>query len=409
MSFRSFLLLIPVFIMPAQGADLFHVLLDSRNSLHQESMELQAAAFPDLPVGWSLRWRTLHGGRQEGVQVATLHNGTLEVSVAATRGMGILEVRRGDLRIGWDSPVKEVVHPSYINLESRGGLGWLEGFNELMCRCGLEFAGHPGLDTFINNTGDEAQMELTLHGKIANIPASRVEFLVDDQPPHALRIRGRVEERMFYGPKLELWTELSTLPGSDEILIRDILVNHSAQEQEFELIYHTNFGSPLLGAGARLHLAARSIMPFNARAAEGLQQATVYQGPTPGFTEQVYCMELLEDLDGRTSVLLEGAGGSSAVEMAWSVGQLPYFTLWKNLPEQEEGYVTGLEPGTNYPFNRKVERQSGRLQRLKPGEQREFEVSLRVLVDEESIRQIGNRIDALQAGTPALILPQPEL
>jgi hypothetical protein len=48
------------------------------------------------------------------------------------------------VRLGWDSPVKEVVHPQFINLQSRGGLGWLEGFNEWMVRCGLEWAGHPG-------------------------------------------------------------------------------------------------------------------------------------------------------------------------------------------------------------------------------------------------------------------------
>ena len=50
-----------------------------------------------------------------------------------------------------ESPVEEIVHPKYIDLESRGGLGWLEGFNEWMVRCGLEFAGHPGEDT--TNTG----------------------------------------------------------------------------------------------------------------------------------------------------------------------------------------------------------------------------------------------------------------
>ena len=54
------------------------------------------------------------------------------------------------------SPVEEIVHPKYIDLESRGGLGWLEGFNEWMVRCGLEFAGHPGEDTFTTNTGGEA-------------------------------------------------------------------------------------------------------------------------------------------------------------------------------------------------------------------------------------------------------------
>ena len=63
------------------------------------------------------------------------------------------------MRIGWDSPIKEVVHPKFINLESRGGLGWIEGFNEWMARCGLEYAGHPGKDEFITNTGDKGQMD----------------------------------------------------------------------------------------------------------------------------------------------------------------------------------------------------------------------------------------------------------
>ena len=38
---------------------------------------------------------------------------------------------RGD-RIGWDSPVTDgPVNPTFVNLMSTGGLGWLEGFDEL--------------------------------------------------------------------------------------------------------------------------------------------------------------------------------------------------------------------------------------------------------------------------------------
>ena len=80
--------------------------------------------------------------------------------------------------MGWDSPVKETVDPRFINLSSRGGLGWLEGFNEFVCRCGLEWRGHPGTDKFINNVGDEATMELTLHGRVANLPASADKALI---------------------------------------------------------------------------------------------------------------------------------------------------------------------------------------------------------------------------------------
>ena len=88
-------------------------------------------------------------------------NGRLQFRVIPTRGMSVLDVTLGDVRLGWNSPVKEVVHPSYINLHDRGGLGWLDGFNEWMVRCGLSFAGHPGEDKFINNVGDEATMPLT--------------------------------------------------------------------------------------------------------------------------------------------------------------------------------------------------------------------------------------------------------
>ena len=68
--------------------------------------------------------------------------------------------------VGWHSPVKEVVNPSFIELTGRNGLGWLEGFNELVTRCGYEWVGHPGKDT-------DGTL-LTLHGLAANIPASKV-------------------------------------------------------------------------------------------------------------------------------------------------------------------------------------------------------------------------------------------
>ena len=89
----------------------------------------------DLPgykgeAKWHIRKRILQGGKQEGVEIIEVDNGKLRFCVIPTRGMGILDVNLGDVRLGWDSPIKEVVHPKFINLESRGGLGWIEGFNE---------------------------------------------------------------------------------------------------------------------------------------------------------------------------------------------------------------------------------------------------------------------------------------
>ena len=49
-----------------------------------------------------------------------------------------------------------------INLHDRDGLGWLDGFNELVVRCGLSWCGHPGLDKFVDGAGSEQEMRLTV-------------------------------------------------------------------------------------------------------------------------------------------------------------------------------------------------------------------------------------------------------
>jgi hypothetical protein len=303
--------------------------------------------------------------------------------------------------------VKEVVHPQFVNLQSRGGLGWLEGFNEWMVRCGLEFAGHPGKDKFINNVGDEAEMDLTLHGKIGNIPASEVEVVIDRQAPHRIRVRGRVDERMFYGPKLELWTEISTEPGANTFRIDDQVKNHGAYDQEFQVIYHANHGPPLLGAGSRFVGAVKQVTPFNDHAAKSVNTFAEYAGPVRGFVEQVYCIRPWADDAGQTTIALVNGKGDRAVSMSFPVVQLPYVTLWKNLNSIEEGYVTGLEPGTGFPSNRRIERQFGRVPKIGPGETRRFTIDFTIHPDKASVDTVSAAIAKIQAGRKTQIDPAP--
>ncbi|HMY75450.1 MAG TPA: DUF4432 family protein, partial [Blastocatellia bacterium] len=102
----------------------------SRN-IHLETWQLNHRDLNlNTPAQWSVQKYVLRGGKQEGVDVIVVNNGKLGFTVIPTRGMNVLKVELGDVRLGWDSPVKEVVHPQFINLQSRGGLGWLEGFNE---------------------------------------------------------------------------------------------------------------------------------------------------------------------------------------------------------------------------------------------------------------------------------------
>src|SRR5262245_52541862 len=72
---------------------------------------------------WQVRKRTLRGGRRDGVDLIEVHNGALSFCVLPTRGMGLW---RGDYRgnrLGWRAPIEGPVHPAFVNLTERGGLG----------------------------------------------------------------------------------------------------------------------------------------------------------------------------------------------------------------------------------------------------------------------------------------------
>jgi peroxiredoxin len=375
------------------------VLTDVEQNIYEETANLTSSDLtPDCPVSWLVKKYVLHGGRQEGVEVLEVNNGKLSFNVVPTRGMSIQQVLMGDLRLGWDSPVKGLVHPKFINLNTRQGLGWLEGFNEWMVRCGLEFFGAPGTDEFVDNTGNKATMDLTLHGKICNTPASIVEIIIEREAPYRITIRGRVDETLLHGPKLEILTQVSTVPGTSELQISDTVTNRSAIEQEFGILYHGNYGPPLMEKGARFFGPVRQVTPINEHAAKDVSNYALYRAAKAGFPEQVYCLQLWADQADRTKVMLRNAAGDKAVSMAYSVKELPFFTLWKNPVANEDGYVTGLEPGTGFPRNRSIERKFGRVPKLAPHQSRSFTIDFALHTGKDQVNASADEIARIWAG-----------
>jgi hypothetical protein len=231
--------------------------------------------------------------------------------------------------------------------------------------------------------------------------------VIDRHPPYRLRVRGRVDERMFYGPKLELWTEISTEPGANVFRIADTVKNCGAFDQEFQVIYHANYGPPLLEKGAHFIGALRRVTPFNAHAAKGVREFDTYGEPTKGFVEQVYCLYPYADARGQTMLLLQNAAADRAVSMSFALEQLPYVTLWKNTNAKEEGYVTGLEPGTGFPYTRRLERQAGRVPKLKPGETRAFTIDFGMYSGADAVRLAAIEIRNIQKSRSTQIDTEP--
>ena len=347
---------------------------------------------------FTVSMRTLHGGRQEGVSLIEIDNGAMRMTVIPTRGMNVLDAVAGDVRLGWDSPVDEVVNPSFIELNGREGLGWLEGFNELVTRCGYEWVGHPG--------EDNGEL-LTLHGRAANIPASRVVLEIDEKPPYAIRLRGELKEKAFKKVDFSIMTELSTEPGRHGFSLHDTLTNQGDYAQEYQALYHTNFGTPLLEEGARFVAPVKQVSPFNAKAGKELADWQTYRGPTADYDETVYNVVPFADEQGETLTMLHNRSAERGVTVGFNTRELPVFSLWKNTDTEKQGYVTGLEPGTSYSYNRAFQRPLGLVPTIEPGERKHFHVSYELLVNKAAVADARSRIAAIQGDRKTEIRQKP--
>lgn len=383
---------------PAEAREF--VLSDSQSGSRVGNWSISSAELgiaTDTP--FTVTKRLLHGGKQEGVELIEVDNGRMKFSVIPTRGMSIFGVSSGGVTLGWTSPVKEIVNPAYINLESRGGLGWLDGFNEMLVRCGFEWAGHPGMDN---------GKLLTLHGRTGNTPASKVVVIIDDKPPHRIRVRGKVVEKVFKFLDYEVWTEISTEPGSATFQISDTLTNLGDYEREYQVIYHGNFGPPLLEKGSVFVAPVKQVTPFNDTAAKDVNTWTTYLGPTRNYGEQVFNVIPYANDAGSTTVMLRNKAADRGIKISYKVDELPRFNLWKNTDTMKEGYVTGLEPATSFAYNRSIERKFGRVPKLASGASRSFTLDYTILLSKENVSAVAQEISDIQGQRKTQVDTKPQ-
>ncbi|MDF7681658.1 aldose 1-epimerase family protein [Enterobacteriaceae bacterium ESL0689] len=368
------------------------VLTSAEESIEQGDWQITSDQLKIKDHTFSIAQKVLHGGKQEGSKILVINNQDgLTITLSPTRGMNLLKAEGFGSKMGWDSPVKEVVNPAFINLESRNGVGWLEGFNEMMVRCGYEWTGHP---TTVNG------QIYTLHGRAGNTPASRVEVEVSDSAPYEIRIRGLVKESAFKKVDLQTLTELRYVPGSNSFSLHDVLTNHADYPHDYQIIYHSNFGHPILEEGARFLAPITRVSPFNDYAKAGMTTWRNYTGPQKNFDEMVFNLQPLADENQQTVAAVINRAGDKGAAIQFDIRQLPLLTLWKNTDTEKQGYVTGMEPGTSYAYPVTIERQQKRVKQLQPGASTQFDLTYTLLYNRQQVADIEKRIATIQGDKP---------
>lgn len=343
---------------------------------------------------------TLRGGKSEGVDQVRIDTGAISFTVLPTRGMSLWKATCGELELGWNSPNRGPVHPAFVPISEPSGLGWLSGFDEMMVRCGLESNGAPV-------HSEQGALLYPVHGRIANLPAHLVT-LDYDAATETLTLTGVVEETRFLFLNLRMTSQYIVKAGESKITIRDTVENLSESATEIQMLYHTNFGANLLDAGSQLVAPAKTIVPRNEHAAKSIDSWSTYLAPQAGFEEQVYFFEMFADEKQRTQCLLKNGAADSGVSLSWQTENLPWFAQWKNTAAGADGYVTGLEPTTNFPNPRPFEGEKGRTVKLAGGAKTSFDLAIEPHTTADQIVAAEEQIEAIRGGHEAKVFREPQ-
>jgi galactose mutarotase-like enzyme len=235
--------------------------------------------------------------------------------------------------------------------------------------------------------------ERGIHGRISNIPAE-IESIIQPNPMGGnldFSITGRMRETTVFGPSLELKRIISGTLGQPTIRIHDEVVNRANTPAPHMLLYHFNFGWPLVDEGTKL------IWEGDWQAREGGINGGIFREgydfktcPAPitehlGTGEAVAFIDATPDDSGWCQAGLHNARLGLAVALRFQKSQLPWLTNWQHWGKGE--YVTGIEPGTHPPIGQAKAREAQSLLFLKPGETRTYDVEFDVLQNQTQINQ----------------------
>jgi uncharacterized protein DUF4432 len=310
-------------------------------------------------------------GPESGVEQIQVRTGAgLSYSILPSRGLDIGLAEFGGVPLCWLSPNGEV-HPAFYNDRS---VAWLRtAAGGLLMTCGLTQVGSPGVE------GGE---ELGLHGRAHHTPARHVgaeAYWEDDE--YVIVVRGKVEETSIFGWNLRLTRKITSRLGKNEIVIRDVVENAGFEPAPHMMLYHFNFGFPLLDGETEIHFPSGRVTPREPELlVEGLES---WQSPQPGYRERVYYHENLSTMtDGMAAVTLRNPHFPAAdkpltVRLAWKVDTLPVLVQWK-MPG-EGTHVLGVEPANCHVEGRAAERERGMLVMLPPGQTIEHTLMLTIM------------------------------
>lgn len=311
-------------------------------------------------AGGLRRLRRLEGVEDglEAIELCT--GGGLDLEILPSRGLDLGAARFNGQSLCWHA-ASGFSHPGLTETSPQDG--FLRAFGGgLMATCGLSNVGGPNEDEGI---------AYRQHGRASSSPAFEVaawgEWQGDD---YVMTVRGKTREAVLYGDKFEKTRVIRGKLGQAKIELEDTVENIGSKPTALMILYHFNFGWPLLSPTTKLRA------PSSQRRwviGEGQDWQTI-RAPDADFPVAVIEHQMTPDSDGK--VRIELASSTFSLQLTYDASTLTRFTQWQQFGSGD--YVLGLEPGNVGVEGRAHERAKGTLPMLEPGESKTYRLEVAI-------------------------------
>jgi hypothetical protein len=324
----------------------------------------------------------LDNGLGKGVRIAWFNTGSpLRYKVVIDRALDIVEAFYNQHSLAWLShagttePKPDVSH----------SLEWFYSFGAgLVTTCGLTHIGGPEIDEY---------GERGIHGRISNIPAE-IESIVQPDPVNGkleMSITALIKQTRLFGPNLELRRTISSTIGRPTIKIHDVVTNRGNQSAPHMILYHCNFGWPLVDEGTQIlwkgkwTTAGRDMDNAIFNKSRDFHKCCPPLEAHSGTGEAWAAIDITADKKGLCTAGLYNQNLGLAAVLSFKKKQLPWLTNWQHWGRGE--YVTALEPGTNPPIGQSKARKQKKLIHIAPADSRAYDLEITALTDDKQIKK----------------------
>ncbi len=280
-------------------------------------------------------------GRGEQIHIAEFYNASgLRFTVVPDRCMDLYDFSYKGINLSFQSKNGLTSPQAFSAANGEFAEQWPGG---MLVTCGLDNVGVHSDDEGIFPT----------HGRISHMPAKKFGCSAFwEGKEYLLRAEGEVHQSKMYSRHLSIRRRLETGLNAKAVKIHDVISNFDANDEPYMLLYHFNFGYPLLQADSCVKISDSDMKAMNERSDDPKNMTP----PVDGQGEELY---FYTNFGKQACGVLYNERLELGAYVAFDTTHLTNLLEWKNMKSHD--YVLALEPCNTCGLNRKAAMEKGKI------------------------------------------------